>query len=243
MNQGASPWERPFGPRYSQKPSYYYTVCSFKTQPKTLQSGEELLGSGLGKETKGACPAGVFWTGAGPGLVRRRPPPGGAAGGPVWASAGRALPGGFPRRLRRGSPAFSGESRRKERRGLRPLDPRFHGRSFPLAGFWDCCFWYDCGAITTGMLKPIWDAFFGKKYAEKEFCKRKSPNQGTYMGLVIAYRPERCGTTAKTSEWERAGPKQGGAGGHPPATLCVRAFSRESLDPRPGPGGAPLRRG
>ena len=29
--------------------------------------------------------------------------------------------------------------------------------------------------------------------------------------------------------------KQGG-GGHPPATLCVRAFSRESLDPPPGTG-------
>ena len=34
---------------------------------------------------------------------------------------------------------------------------------------------------------------------------------------------------------------QGGRGPFP-ATLCVRAFSRESLDPRPGPGGKPPRR-
>ncbi len=48
------------------------------------------------------------------------------------------------------------------------------------------------------------------------FYERKSPNQGTYMGLVIAYRPEQCSTTAKTSEWERAAPNPGGAGGIPP---------------------------
>ncbi len=36
------------------------------------------------------------------------------------------------------------------------------------------------------------------------------------MGLEIAPRPEQCGTTAKTSERERAGLKHGGAGGHPP---------------------------
>ena len=35
--------------------------------------------------------------------------------------------------------------------------------------------------------------------------------------------------------------KKGGRGPSP-ATLCVRAFSRESLDPRPGPGGKPRRR-
>ncbi len=72
---------------------------------------------------------------------------------------------------------------------------------------------------------------------------RKSvPNQGTYMGTVLAPPPFRCASNAKTSEWERAGPKKRGGGGPPPATLCVRAFSRESLDPRPGPGGNPPRR-
>jgi hypothetical protein len=72
---------------------------------------------------------------------------------------------------------------------------------------------------------------------------RKSvPNQGTYMGIVPAPPPGQCATTAKTSEWQRAGHKKRGGGGPPPATLCVRAFSRESLDPRPGPGGTPPRR-
>ena len=69
---------------------------------------------------------------------------------------------------------------------------------------------------------------------------RKSvPNQGTYMGTETAPPPEQCATTAKTSEWERAAPKPRGGGGHPPATLCVRAFSRESLDPPPGTGREP----
>ena len=48
---------------------------------------------------------------------------------------------------------------------------------------------------------------------------------------------------AKTSEWERAGHKKRGGGGHPPATLCVRAFSRESLDPPPGTGREPTSQG
>ena len=49
--------------------------------------------------------------------------------------------------------------------------------------------------------------------------------------------PLRHPTPKRASANERA-INQGG-GGHPPATLCVRAFSRESLDPRPGPGGKP----
>ncbi len=36
------------------------------------------------------------------------------------------------------------------------------------------------------------------------------------MGTVIAYRPEQCDTTAKTSECQRAGH---GGGGHPPRLL------------------------
>ena len=43
--------------------------------------------------------------------------------------------------------------------------------------------------------------------------RKSAPNQGTYMGLVIAPRPQQCDTTAKTSECQRAGPKKRGAGG------------------------------
>ena len=51
---------------------------------------------------------------------------------------------------------------------------------------------------------------------------RKSvPNQGTYMGLVIAPLPQQCATTAKTSEWQRAGHKKRGA---LPAVASTRFF-------------------
>ena len=43
-----------------------------------------------------------------------------------------------------------------------------------------------------------------------------NPNQGTQMGPEIAPPSGQCTTTAKTSEWERAAPKPGGAGGIPP---------------------------
>ena len=49
---------------------------------------------------------------------------------------------------------------------------------------------------------------------------RKSvPNQGTYMGTETAPLPGQCATTAKTSEWERAGHKPGGAGALPRDSL------------------------
>ena len=114
-----------------------------------------------------------------------------------------------------GSPTFFGESRGKEHQGQAPgprvLWPLVATRWFlgwlPLIrskGYYFRCAKTDLGRI------------FEKKYAEKHFCERKSPNQGTYMGYEIAPPSEQCGTTAKTSEWERAAPNPGGAGGHPP---------------------------
>ena len=46
-----------------------------------------------------------------------------------------------------------------------------------------------------------------------------NPNQGTYMGHEIAPPPEQCGTTAETSERQRAGHKPGGAGALPRDSL------------------------
>ena len=83
---------------------------------------------------------------------------------------------------------------------------------------------------------------FEKKYAEKHFCERKSPNQGTHIGTVIASRPEQCATTAKTSEWKRAGNKNRGAGGHPPRLFASGLSLAKAWIPRPGPGGNPRRR-
>ena len=72
---------------------------------------------------------------------------------------------------------------------------------------------------------------------------RKSvPNQGTYMGLVIAPRPQQCDTTAKTSECQRAAPKPGGAGGIPPRLFASGLSLEKAWIPRPGPGGEPPRR-
>ncbi len=58
------------------------------------------------------------------------------------------------------------------------------------------------------------------------------------MGYETAPLPEQCATTAKTSEWERAGHKTGGPGGLPPALFLP--ISREKWGPRRagGPPGA-----
>ena len=207
---------------------------------------------------------------------------------------------GFPRRLRRGSPAFFGrkpEERTPGRREvLSALDPPLSGwwpergflflqnwpaahssyaRNGPPTGwagwerqeFWDPLRW----APKIGGCTPNRASEAGTLGVSSVFCPahgpghpllafgqftlgpckkqitfhsgpcegRKSatllsypnllpqnanPNQGTQMGTVIAPPPKQCGTTAKTSEWERAGHKKGGRGSSP-ATLCVRAFS------------------
>ena len=69
-----------------------------------------------------------------------------------------------------------------------------------------------------------------------------NPNQGTYMGTVTAPLPEQCATTAKTSEWERAGHKKRGAGGIPPRLFASGLSLEKAWIPRPGPGGKPPRR-
>ena len=71
---------------------------------------------------------------------------------------------------------------------------------------------------------------------------KKRPKSGHVHGprnrpTTAPLRP----TTPKRASGNERVLNQGGRG-HPPATLCVRAFSRESLDPRPGPGGNPPRR-
>ena len=59
-----------------------------------------------------------------------------------------------------------------------------------------------------------------------------NPNQGTQMGIETAPPSEQCATTAKTSEWERAGYKTGGPGGLPLALFLP--ISREKWGPPPG---------
>ena len=116
--------------------------------------------------------------------------------------------GAAPRgpRLPGGGPHFSREMGKK-RAGAPPLDPGFIARSLSFARFGDRCLWYDSGAVTSGMLRPIWDAFFRKKYAGKHFCERKIPNQGIDMGPVIVPRPPCCAPTSpKPSPWGEGAP-------------------------------------
>ncbi len=125
------------------------------------------------------------------------------------------------------SPADSGGGARlspekaggKERRGLRPLDPRL----FIAARSHSLIFGVVVSGRIVGLLLPVYSDRFGthfpEKHAEKYFYERQSPNQGTDMGAVLALRPGQCGTTAKTSECQRADPKKGGAGARPRDSL------------------------
>ena len=82
------------------------------------------------------------------------------SGGPgSYEASGRSAPGAPP--ARRGSP-FLPRNGEKEGRGQAPWTPGFMARSLSLARFGDRCLWYDSGVVTSGMLRPIWDAFSGK---------------------------------------------------------------------------------
>ena len=59
---------------------------------------------------------------------------------------------------------------RVRRTGL-PPPPWVRGRSFPLARFGDCCPGSVRGAISSGILRPIWNAFSGKNMLKKHFMK------------------------------------------------------------------------
>ena len=60
------------------------------------------------------------------------------------------------------------------------------------------------------------------------------PRNSLSTGTMWHPTPKRASANERALSQEGRGPS--------PATLCVRAFSRESLDPRPGPGGKPPRR-
>ena len=72
--------------------------------------------------------------------------------------------------------------------------------------------------------------------------RKSAPNQGTYMGTVPAPPPGQCATTAKTSEWQRAGYKKGGAGGIPPRLFASGLSLEKAWIPAPDRGGGPRRR-
>ena len=112
-----------------------------------------------------------------PAAVLTEPPARGGTGlrtlwvGGAEATLRRSAPGAPP--ARRGVP-ISPEKWGERGPGLRPWTPGFDSRSFPLAGFWDRCLWYVRGAVTPGILKPIWDAFSRKNMLKSIFAKESS---------------------------------------------------------------------
>ena len=152
-----------------------------------------------------------------------------------WAGPFPALGRSAPLpRLPGGGPHFSREMGRK-RAGAPPLDPRYYGRSFPLADFWDRCFWYDSGAITSDMLRPIWGAFSGKNMLKSIFAKDSPQIRARkWLQMKTTIVPLRPTTPKRASANERAIKK--GGGGPPPRLFASGLSPRESLDPPPGTG-------
>ena len=90
--------------------------------------------------------------------------------------------------------------------GASPLDPQFYGPLAVARSFWGSFSLIRSRGYSLRYPKTDLGRIFGKKYAEKEFCKRKSPNQGTYMGTVIAHPPEQCGTQRQNERVPTSGP-------------------------------------
>ena len=106
---------------------------------------------------------------------------GGSVGGTGGPAQGGPCEVGFPP-TPGGSPAFSGESRRKERRGLRPLAPRFMTRSFPLARFGvRSAAGRSLGYFVTHVRALIWRLSFIKCFFSIFFRKMRSKS-------VLAHR-------------------------------------------------------
>ena len=153
----------------------------------------------------------------GPGLDRRR-----------LAPAAWSLPPGPGR----GSRLSLEKARTQRVAGGGPPPPLVYG---PLVGtrwFWRLLSRIRSRGYFLRNSKTDLERIFREKYAEKAFYERKSPNQGTYMGTVIAPPPGQCGTNAKTSERQQAGHKNPGSRGGAPALFLP--ISREKWGPPPG---------
>ena len=86
------------------------------------------------------------------------------------APRGARLPGGVP---------ISPEKWGERGPGLRPWTPGVMARSLSFARFGDRYLWYDSGAVSSGMPRPIWDAFSRENMLESRFVK-----EGFQIGLI-----------------------------------------------------------
>ena len=149
----------------------------------------------------------------------RRLPLGGKLSPEVTDEGATGLPNGAGEERRRGDRSLLLQGKVGYR--IAPSSVTF-GDSFPPRGSLRRCYTPATQFILARPLLP----------------QNANPNQGTHMGTVLAPPPEQCGTTAKTSEWQRAGHKTGGPGGLPPALFLP--ISREKWGPRRA-GGPPGR--
>ena len=151
--------------------------------------------------------------------------------------------GAFPRprgaaprgaRLPGGGPHFSREMGRK-RAGGKPPGPRVYGPLAVARSFWGSFSLIRSRGYSLRYAKTDLERIFREKYAQEAFSERKPPNQGTHIGPEIAPPPEQCATTAKTSEWKRAGHKRRGSRGQGPRRSFLR-LSPEKAGLPPGVG-------
>ena len=109
------------------------------------------------------------------------------------SAPGPRLPGGVP---------ISPEKWGERGPGASPLDPGFYGPLAAARSFLGSLSLIRRRGYFLRYAKTDLGRIFPEKYAEKAFCERKFPNQGTDMGTVIVPQPPRCATQrqSRTSE-------------------------------------------
>ena len=138
-----------------------------------------------------------------------------------------------------GSPAFSGESRRKERRGLCPLDPRFFmARSLSFARFGGCAALFrSWGYYGTYLHALIWRLSFEKFFFSIFFLENASQIGLSIAEEIVLLSHQRQRSPKRANESERA--MNPGVQGRSPGPLSPH-FSGEMGTPA-GQAGPPGR--
>ena len=126
--------------------------------------------------------------------------------------------------------------------GLCPWTPGFDGRSLALARFGGCAALFrSIGYYEPHVRALIWRLSFAKMLF-RIFFRENAFQIGLSIPEGIAPLPYQRQRSPKPASGSKRAIKKGGRGPSP-ATLCVRAFSRESLDPPPGTGREPTSQG
>ena len=94
-----------------------------------------------------------------------------------------------------GEPDFLWRKSGERTPGASPWTPGFMARLLSLARFGDRCLWYVREAISSGMLRPIWDAF-----SRENMLKSISGKEGFQIRLI----------PPKPSPWGEGGPAKPG---------------------------------